>query len=54
MNLINLSLFGAFLALYALAEGGLWGACAWHTCWNWTDGHLFGLPIVADPHTRPS
>ena len=43
LGLLNLSLFGAFLALYALAEGGLWGACGWHTLWNWTVSVLFGL-----------
>jgi membrane protease YdiL (CAAX protease family) len=49
LGLTNLSLFGAFLALYALAEGGLWGACAWHTLWNWTNSNLFGLPDSGGP-----
>ena len=49
LGLVNLSLFGAFLALYALAEGGLWGACAWHALWNWTDNTLFGLPDSGGP-----
>ena len=49
LGLLNLSLFGTFLALYALAEGGLWGACAWHTLWNWTDNTLLGLPDSGGP-----
>jgi membrane protease YdiL (CAAX protease family) len=49
LGLTNLSLFGAFLALYAIAEGGLWGACAWHTLWNWTASNLFGLPDSGGP-----
>lgn len=43
--LLNLFLVGLFLALYALAEGGLWGVCAWHTAWNWAQGNLFGLEV---------
>ena len=53
LGLLNLSLFGTFLALYALAEGGLWGACAWHTLWNWTDNVLFGLRDSGGP-PRPA
>ena len=42
LGVTSLTLFGGFLALYALREGGLWGACAWHTAWNWTESDLFG------------
>jgi hypothetical protein len=49
LGLAFLSLFGAFLELYALAEGGLWGACAWHALWNWTDSNLFGLGDSGGP-----
>lgn len=49
LGLFNLSLFGAFLALLALAEGGLWAACAWHAMWNWTDNTLLGLPDSGGP-----
>jgi membrane protease YdiL (CAAX protease family) len=31
---LNLFLFGLFAAAYALAEGGLWGVCAWHAAYN--------------------
>jgi membrane protease YdiL (CAAX protease family) len=45
----NLALFGGFLALYALRHGGLWGACAWHTVWNWAESDLFGLSGSGGP-----
>ena len=35
LGLLNLFLFGTFGATRALTEGGLWGASAWHTVWNW-------------------
>jgi membrane protease YdiL (CAAX protease family) len=49
LGVINLTLFGGFLALYALREGGLWGACAWHSSWNWTESDLFGLSGSGGP-----
>lgn len=45
LALLNLFLFGHFAAFYALSEGGLWGACAWHAAWNWAMGDVFGLPL---------
>lgn len=42
---INLTLFGIFLALYRLAEGSLWGVCAWHAAWNWTLGNFYGADV---------
>jgi membrane protease YdiL (CAAX protease family) len=49
LGVTNLILFGGFLALYALRDGGLWGACAWHTAWNWTESDLFGLSGSGGP-----
>ena len=43
MAVINLTMYGIFLAYYALNDGSIWGACAWHALWNWTEGHLFGI-----------
>jgi membrane protease YdiL (CAAX protease family) len=45
LAVLNLFLFGAFAALFALYEGGLWGIFAIHTFWNWAQGNLFGLPV---------
>ena len=41
----NLALYGLFAALYALREGSLWGICAFHSVWNWAQGHVFGLSV---------
>jgi hypothetical protein len=43
---INLVLFGAGTALYRLNvdDGRLWGVFAIHTCWNWLQQVVFGLP----------
>ena len=43
--LLNLLLFGLFLALYCLREGSIWGVCGWHTAWNWTMVKCFGLSV---------
>jgi membrane protease YdiL (CAAX protease family) len=43
--LLNLLLFGLFLALYCLREGSIWGVCGWHTAWNWTMAKCFGLSV---------
>jgi CAAX protease family protein len=51
LALLNLFLFGVFAAVYALAEGGLWGICAWHAVWNWTMGDLLGFATDGTPHT---
>lgn len=45
MAVINLMLFGVFMALWALMEGGLWGISAWHIFWNWAQGNVFGLQV---------
>lgn len=47
--LCNLVLFGLFLALYRIADGSLWGVCAWHTIWNWALGNLYGADVSGSP-----
>jgi membrane protease YdiL (CAAX protease family) len=51
LALVNLFCFGTFAAIWALDEGGLWGASAWHTGWNWVEGGLLGM--VVDRSSRP-
>ncbi len=48
---LNLFLFGIFAAVYALAEGGLWGICAWHAVWNWAMGDLLGFALDGTAHS---
>jgi membrane protease YdiL (CAAX protease family) len=45
LGLVNLFLFGTMAALLALADGGLWSACAWHAIWNWVQGGLLGFSV---------
>lgn len=45
LSLANLALFGVFAALYAIWEEGLWGICALHSAWNWTQGNIFGFKV---------
>ncbi len=60
LPLVNLVLVAVFLAGWALLEGGLWGVCAWHAVWNWTQGNVWGLVVSGQPietsllSTRPS
>lgn len=50
LGFLNLFLFGVFTAVYSLAEGGIWGACAWHAVWNWAMGNLLGSAVDGSPH----
>jgi membrane protease YdiL (CAAX protease family) len=50
LGLLNLILFGTFAAVWALVDGGLWGACAWHTVWNWIEGGLLGMAVDRSMH----
>lgn len=43
--LINILLIALLLAFWALAEGGLWGVCAFHAVWNWCQGNVYGIEV---------
>lgn len=45
LAVVNLFLAGVMFALYALREGGLWGACGLHTVFNWAQNSLFGFAV---------
>ncbi|MBW3085275.1 hypothetical protein KEM60_01472 [Austwickia sp. TVS 96-490-7B] len=45
MAVLNLVLVSVFLGYWALAENGLWGVCAFHAVWNWSQGSLWGSPV---------
>lgn len=44
--IVNIALFGIFLAFYALYDGSIWGVCGWHLAYNWTQFNLFGLGVT--------
>lgn len=49
LAVLNLILFGAFAAFYAIKEGGLWGVFGLHSLWNWAQGNLFGMEVSGIP-----
>lgn len=49
LPILNLTLFSLFLAFWVIAEGGLWGVCAFHGVWNWAQGTLYGIPVSGAP-----
>jgi len=51
LAIVNLFLFGLFLALYSLRAGNIWGICGWHAAWNWTMGNVFGLAVSGNEQT---
>lgn len=45
MAVLNLFLFGILAALYFLRRGSIWGVCALHSIWNFTQGNIFGCSV---------
>lgn len=45
LDVLNLSLLGVFLGLYALQEGSIWGAIAFQSVWLWANSNVLGFPI---------
>ncbi len=46
---INITLFGAFAAVYMLKRGSIWGIGAIHTVWNFMQGNIFGFSVSGNP-----
>ena len=42
---VNIFLFGVFEGIYVLKRGDIWGACAIHSMWNFTQGNVFGSNV---------
>lgn len=45
LALLNLTLFGVFMAVYILRTDDIWGACAIHSAWNFAQGNLVGIQV---------
>ena len=43
--LLNLVLFAVFASLYMLNSGNIWGVCAIHSIWNFTQGNFYGISV---------
>jgi hypothetical protein len=49
MAVVNLALFGVFESLTVFRTDSLWGACGFHSAWNFALGNLFGLDVSGLP-----
>ena len=45
LALLNIALFGVFMAVYILRTDDLIGACAIHSAWNFAQGNLVGISV---------
>lgn len=45
LAMLNLTLFGIFMAVYILRTDDIWGACAIHSAWNFAQGNLVGIRV---------
>lgn len=45
LPVVNLLLVAFLLSFWSISEGGLWGVCAFHAVWNWSQGFVFGVPV---------
>ncbi len=45
LSIINLTLFGVFASVYMLRNNSIWGVCALHSAWNFTQGNVFGILV---------
>lgn len=43
--LINIALVGVVFCLLVIAQGALWGACAFHAFWNWAQSVGLGIEV---------
>jgi CAAX amino terminal protease family protein len=48
----NLILFGIFAALYIILFDDIWGACAIHSVWNFTQGNIYGISVSGSGNTE--
>lgn len=49
---INLALFGTFASFYMIAFDDIWGVCAIHSIWNFTQGSFYGISVSGTGNTE--
>lgn len=49
---INLTLFGVFAAFYVILFDDIWGICAVHSIWNFTQGNFYGISVSGSSNTE--
>lgn len=45
LSISNIILVGVFAAFYVLKDSSLWGICAWHSLWNWSQYNVYGFAV---------
>lgn len=45
LALLNIALFGFFMAIYMLRTDNIWGASAIHSAWNFLQGNFLGIQV---------
>lgn len=45
LAIVNIFLFGVFMTVYMIRRGNLWGVCAIHSIWNFTQGNIFKMSV---------
>lgn len=53
LAIVNLILFGIFASVFVLRNNSIWGICALHSAWNFTQGNVFGV-LVSGQHVNAS
>lgn len=52
LPMINLTLFGVFAAVYMICFDDIWGICAVHSIWNFSQGNIFGISVSGSGSTE--
>ena len=50
LPLLNIALFGGFMAVYMLRTDNIWGAGAIHSAWNFLQGNFLGIQVSGTGH----
>lgn len=52
LTFVNLAMFGGFASLYMICYDDIWGVCAIHSIWNFTQGSLYGISVSGTGNTE--
>lgn len=52
LTFVNLAMFGGFASLYMICFDDIWGVCAIHSIWNFTQGSLYGISVSGTGNTE--
>lgn len=52
LAMINLTLFGVFASVYMICFDDIWGVCAIHSIWNFSQGNIFGISVSGSGSTE--